>query len=820
MSAARRRFRGALLATALTAAVASASAAAPASATTAATTAYTVSVGSTGSYAYPTDTPAATYIDKDGTFYFQQSAALYGANDPRYWEFYTGKDLESATRSPISDAVNPANGSDRNNDTTWRCNNGPTGVESTPAPAGSGYSQKNYCDLVGTWVDPDTGDWYGLVHNEFTPQPFGDGLHYDAIDYAKSTDQGRTWSIEGHAITSAYSTTRGDNAAFPNQTYHYGNGDPRLFVDTASGYFYVYYGSRVIPKGGVGGGNGGLAHVARAPISGKMASGSWQKWYDGAWTQPGVGGRESNMVPATASNPNGYTPVADDYDPANTGTVDQQVAAGQLPPKSDLFIMNIAYDAHLGLYIGEPEVVSGTAPQRFYATDDLATQKWTLIGDSGSYTSGSWYRWFLDGVNRTDSTIVGKTFRSYCSISCATSDGEYANVTVDTSAPAAPVDTTKAYRIAAGNGRVLAQVSGGSATTSTASATGSALESWTFLAHGDGSYRIVNSATGGLLGVDSTATADRAWGTRPTVTAAGSGGASAGQQWWIIPSTSNPGTFRLVNRYSGLVIGMSANTGRLAETTPGRSWTDSTGSAVGGGRTAAEQTLSFTRTGSAPETIVFNSPGDQSGTAGAAVSLQLAATDNAGKPLTFSATGLPAGLSISPSGLVSGTPTTAGTSQVTVTASSGTAAGSVAFAWTVNPDFSGTHRLLTGGKALDNGNSTTAGRQLTTTTAGNKTNQKWQFVRQTDGSYELVNVRSGMCADVNGGSTAAGAAIIQWQCSGDSNQRWNLRKLPDGSVTVASARSGLLLTTASTASGALVTQQPDTGSALQRWSIN
>ncbi|MFF0425125.1 RICIN domain-containing protein [Streptomyces sp. NPDC004520] len=181
---------------------------------------------------------------------------------------------------------------------------------------------------------------------------------------------------------------------------------------------------------------------------------------------------------------------------------------------------------------------------------------------------------------------------------------------------------------------------------------------------------------------------------------------------------------------------------------------------------------------------------------------------------------VPAGLSISPSGPVSGTPTTAGTSQVTVTASSGTAAGSVAFAWTVNPDFSGTHRLLTGGKALDNGNSTTAGRQLTTTTAGNKTNQKWQFVRQTDGSYQLVNVRSGMCADVNGGSTAAGAAIIQWQCSGDSNQRWNLRKLPDGSVTVASACSGLLLTTASTASGALVTQQPDTGSALQRWSIN
>ncbi|MGW0767175.1 RICIN domain-containing protein [Streptomyces sp. NPDC002676] len=820
MSAPRRRAVGAFLAAVLTAAGGTALVSAPASAASSGT-AYTVTVGSTGSYAYPTDTPAASYIDKDGTFYFQQSAALYGANDPREWEFYTGKDFDSAVKAPISDAVNPANNADRNNDTTWRCNNGPTGVEATPAPAGSGYSQKNYCDLVGTWVDPDTGDWYGLVHNEFTPRPFGDGLHYDAIDYAVSTDQGHTWTIKGHALTSPYSTARGDSTAFPNQTYDYGDGDQRLFVDTASGYFYVYYGSRIIPKRGVGGSNGGLAHVARAPISAKMATGSWQKWYDGAWSQPGVGGLESNMVPATASNPNGYTPIADDYDPANTGTVDQQVAAGQLSAKSDLFIMNIAYDAHLGLYIGEPEVVSGTAPQRFYVTDDLATQKWTLIGDSGSYTSGSWYRWFLDNVNRTDSTIVGKTFRSYCSIACASSDGEYADITVDSDSPAAPVDVSKTYEIRSRNGRVLSQVSGSSSTTSLNPATRSALASWMFLANGDGSYQVVNSSTGRLLGVDSTTTADRAWGTRPTVTAAGRGGATVGQQWWILPSTSKPGTFRLVNRYSGLVIGMSAHSGRRAETTPGRTWTDTSESAVGKGRSAAEQTLTFTPTGTAPETVVLNNPGDQTGAAGTKVSLQLTATDNAGKPLSFSASGLPAGLSISSSGLISGTPTAPGTSEVTVTASSGTAGSSVALTWSVSRDFSGNHVLVTGGKALDDaGGSTDAGNQLITWTASGGSNQTWRFVRQSDGSYELVNGTSGMCADVSGGSTAAGAEVIQWPCGGAANQRWNVKELANGSYTVTSAKSGLVLTTASTSDGALVTQQPDTDSPLQQWSIN
>ena len=223
----------------------------PASASAAPSGGFTVTVNGTGTYAYPTDTPASGYLDQDGTYYFQQSAADYGADAPREWEFYSGQDFDSATKSSeLSNAVNPAEPRDKNNDTTWRCDTSPTGREATDPPAGSGYSQKNFCDLSGVWVDPDTGDWYGLVHNEFTPQPFGDGLHYDAIDYAVSTDGGHTWAIKAHVITTPYSTKRGDTATFPQQTYYYGDGDQRLLVDTASGYFYLYYGSRVVDKNG------------------------------------------------------------------------------------------------------------------------------------------------------------------------------------------------------------------------------------------------------------------------------------------------------------------------------------------------------------------------------------------------------------------------------------------------------------------------------------------------------------------------------------------------------------------------------------------
>src|SRR5271154_5408638 len=104
--------------------------------------------------------------------------------------------------------------------------------------------------------------------------------------------------------------------------------------------------------------------------------------------------------------------------------------------------------------------------------------------------------------------------------------------------------------------------------------------------------------------------------------------------------------------------------------------------------------------GSTGNTVTVTGPGNQSGTVGTAASLQVSASDSAsGQTLTYAATGLPAGLSISStSGLITGTPTAAGTSTVTVTATDTTgAAGSATFTWTVS---SGT---VTGGVAISAG---------------------------------------------------------------------------------------------------------------------
>jgi subtilase family serine protease len=108
-------------------------------------------------------------------------------------------------------------------------------------------------------------------------------------------------------------------------------------------------------------------------------------------------------------------------------------------------------------------------------------------------------------------------------------------------------------------------------------------------------------------------------------------------------------------------------------------------------------------------TVTVTNPGSQTGTVGTAASLQVHASDSAsGQTLTYSATGLPAGLSISSStGLISGTPTTAATSSVTVTAKDTTgASGSASFTWTISSSGGGggcTAKQLLGNPGFETG---------------------------------------------------------------------------------------------------------------------
>ncbi|WP_435864854.1 M4 family metallopeptidase [Streptomyces umbrinus] len=130
--------------------------------------------------------------------------------------------------------------------------------------------------------------------------------------------------------------------------------------------------------------------------------------------------------------------------------------------------------------------------------------------------------------------------------------------------------------------------------------------------------------------------------------------------------------------------------------------------------------------------VTVTNPGSQSSTVGTAVSLAITASSTNSGTLTYAASGLPTGLSISSStGTISGTPTTAGTysSTVTVTDSTG-ATGTASFTWTVSASGGGscTSTQLLGNQGFESGSTTW------TATSGVITNSSSQAART--GSYK------------------------------------------------------------------------------------
>lgn len=86
--------------------------------------------------------------------------------------------------------------------------------------------------------------------------------------------------------------------------------------------------------------------------------------------------------------------------------------------------------------------------------------------------------------------------------------------------------------------------------------------------------------------------------------------------------------------------------------------------------------------------VTLTNPGAHSSAVGKAVHLQIHASDSGYNKLTYTATGLPAGLKINSStGLIGGKPTKVGSNSVTVKATDSTArtSRSVSFSWKIHP---------------------------------------------------------------------------------------------------------------------------------------
>jgi GH25 family lysozyme M1 (1,4-beta-N-acetylmuramidase) len=214
-----------------------------------------------------------------------------------------------------------------------------------------------------------------------------------------------------------------------------------------------------------------------------------------------------------------------------------------------------------------------------------------------------------------------------------------------------------------------------------------------------------------------------------------------------------------------------------------------------------------------PGTVTVT-PTSQSTTIGSPADYQVPASDTAaGYSPSFTATGLPPGVSISSTGRISGWPTTAGTYSATVTGTDAmNVSGSATFSWTVSPASAqgpaGQVWLQNGGKCLDDPNGSTAsGTRLQVWRCLGNTNQRWTVVQdgtlringaclaeagtgngaavvlnvcdgtsaqrwQVGTNGQLANTASGRCLDDPGWQTANGTLVQTWSCAGGANQHW------------------------------------------------
>jgi hypothetical protein len=109
---------------------------------------------------------------------------------------------------------------------------------------------------------------------------------YLSIGLAESDDNGYTWVKRGQIIKCAKPK---EWAANPQQGGR-GVGQPGGLADASGRHFYIYYSDL------------STAHetqinVARCSLDdGPPLPGNWKKYYDGAFTEPGIGGRETPII--------------------------------------------------------------------------------------------------------------------------------------------------------------------------------------------------------------------------------------------------------------------------------------------------------------------------------------------------------------------------------------------------------------------------------------------------------------------------------------------------------------------------------------------
>jgi len=138
---------------------------------------------------------------------------------------------------------------------------------------------KNSPSSCGQWiqhVEPAGTKLVGWVHNETDCDYKNNGQTHTSMTIATSADNGITWKIQGFII-------KGKTSDKPTPGVMTGESCINA-LNGGDGYYYAYCGRS----------RDHVSYVARASVS-NPGPGKWEKYFNGAWSQPGLGGDASNL---------------------------------------------------------------------------------------------------------------------------------------------------------------------------------------------------------------------------------------------------------------------------------------------------------------------------------------------------------------------------------------------------------------------------------------------------------------------------------------------------------------------------------------------
>jgi len=246
----------------------------------------------------------------------------------------------------------------------------------------------------GMWYDDSTETLYALIHSEYDgnvlkrDKLWGQGAAWcrKKTRLATSKDMGLTWSDPKDVLTACLPSP-GDWAKYSGSDFEMGPADFDLYADTRGGYFYVTCWNGFVSKKGSLNKFGTYVEVARCAIGDKMAPGTWHKYRDGTWTEPGLGGKASRIMHPPIYGRTIYSTYLKQY--VRVG-VNAHVVDPRFPG--------------VGLSDGSVYVLSCT---------DLSKQDWSPVAKLLDQPDNAQSGFSLADLGGRDFTSCGQRFRAY-----------------------------------------------------------------------------------------------------------------------------------------------------------------------------------------------------------------------------------------------------------------------------------------------------------------------------------------------------------------------------------------------------------------------